>query len=236
VLGTLLSISLSAAADLPGVPCAGKPALPPYSDPVSVRTWSTADLQGWTPPACLRWPRSRFRLVVALAGRFSHQGGADSLLARFGAVSALSGLRYWSVTDKAWRVLITRAGSRSGHDFTAQEMKRGTDLLFEEEDSRSSGAVSYRMRVLESTPDRIVIETENVSPVKAFLMTLFPPGSLRASYVLERQAPGTWGFYGISATGAEASVLASASYINRAAALYRHFIGVPPDRDPPLAP
>jgi len=42
--------------------------------------------------------------------------------------------------------------------------------------------VIHRMRVLEADAGRIVIETQNVSPVRAFLVTLFPPGSLRAAY------------------------------------------------------
>lgn len=232
-------VTVTAAVETPSPPCAGAALVPAYADPVAVRTWGRADLEGWRPPACLGWPDGPFRLAVALAGRFRHEGDADALLARFGAVSALRGLRYWSVTDQAWRVLITRAATSSGRDFTPQEMKRGTDLWFEEEDSRSSGAVLYRMRVLEAQADRIVIETENASPVKAFLVTLFPPRSLRAAYFVERREPGVWSFYGISATGAQASMLASAaeaSYVNRAAALYRHFIGVPADRDPPLAP
>jgi hypothetical protein len=211
----------------------------------SVRTW-TNDAERWTPPACMRWPSGQFKLIVALAGSFRHTGDAQTLLARFGAISTMRGLLYWSVSDKAWRVLITDAAALVGPDaarrrpdFTLAEMKGDTDLFFEEQDSRSSGPVVYRLRVLEVSANRIVIETENVSPVRAFLVTLFPPGSLRAAYFLERREPGTWAFYGLSSTSKEASALATvseASYVNRAAALYRHFIGVPGDRDPPLAP
>ena len=199
-----------------------------------MRTWRSVE-----PPACLGWPAGKSKLVVALAGKFRHEGNADALLARFGTISAMRGLRYWSVTDKAWRVLITHAAALGGRDFTPDEMKRGTELYFEEEDSRSSGPVRYRMRVREARPDRIVVETENASPVRGWLVTLFPAGSLRAVYFLQRLDGGTWGLYGLSSTGEEASALAGvseASYINRAAALYRYFIGVPPDRDPPLAP
>jgi len=118
-------------------------------------------------------------------------------------------------------------------------MKKSVDLFIAQEDNRSSGPVVYRMRVLERVPDRLVVETENAGPVRAFGITLFPPGSLRATYFLEKRQPGIRGFYGLSATGQKASALAGlseASYINRAAALYRHLISVPPDRDPPLAP
>jgi hypothetical protein len=229
----------TAIAEGPQPPCAGAAPIPAYTNPPAVRTWGKADLEPWTPPACLGWPREPFRLIVALAASFRHDGDADALLARFGAISTKRGLRYWSVTDKAWRVLITHAAALGGRDFTPEEMKRAADLYFEEVDNRSSAAVVYRLRVREASPNRIVIETENVTPISAFFVTLFPPGSLRATYFLERREPDTWGFYGLSSNGAEASALASvseASYVNRAAALYRHFIGVPADRDPPLAP
>jgi hypothetical protein len=234
----------TAIAQGPQPPCAGVAPIPAYADPPAVRTWTKTDLQSWSPPACLGWPREAFQLVVALAAIFRHDGDADALLARFGAISTKRGLRYWSVTDKAWRVLITDAAALDGQrrrrpDFTAEEMKSGAELYFEELDNRSSDAVMYRLRVLEASPDRIVVETENVTPIRAFFLTLFPPRSLRATNFVERRGPDTWGFYGLSSNGAEASGLASvseASYINRAAALYRHFIGVPADRDPPLAP
>ncbi len=207
----------------------------------TVLTW----VKDWTPSACLGWPSTRFRLVVALAGSFRQDGDAEMLLARFGAVSAMRGLHYWSVTDNAWRVLVTDAAALADPDarqhradFAAPEMIAGIDLFFEERDNRSSEPVVYRLRVLHASQDRIVIETENVSPIRAFLVTLFPPGSLRAAYFLERRVPGTWSFYGLSAVTEEAGALAAVSepsYVNRAAALYRHFIGVAGDREPPLA-
>ena len=158
----------------------------------------------------------------------------------------MRGLHYWSVTDKGWRVLITDAVALDGldvkrrrPDYSPSEMKSGVDLFFAQDDSRSAGTVAYRMRVLEAGADRIVIETENVGPVRAFFVTLFPPGSLRATYFLERRQSGSWDFYGLSGTGEEASALAGgheSSYVNRAVALYRHFIRVPADRDPPAIP
>jgi uncharacterized protein DUF6675 len=211
-----------------------------------VRSWDAAEAAGWSAPACLGWPHAQYKSVVALAGSFRHDGDAAGLLERFGAISAMRGLHYWSVTDKAWRVLLTDAAALAGPtenlrrpDFTAAEMAPGQDLYFEQTDTRSSSPVVYRMRVLERTDTRFSVETENVSAVQTFLITLFPPGSLRASYFVERGAGDLWSFYGLSSTSSEASVLTSASpasYVNRIAALYRHFIGVPPERELPLAP
>jgi len=222
----------------PQPPCDGAKAVPPHAAPgaePAVRTWRDTT---WTPPACLSWPDGKFRLLVAAAGSFRHDGDASALLARFGAVSARRGLRYWSVSDKAWQVLVEEAAAlaapepgRRRADFAPGEMKPGAELFYEERDNRSAGPVIHRMRVLEADAGRIVIETQNVSPVRAFLVTLFPPGSLRAAYILERREPGTWALYLLSATGAEASALAAgaeASYVNRGTALYRHFTGQKP--------
>lgn len=237
-LALLAALALSAHAYAqPQPPCDGASAVPPPAPPgagPAVRTWSDT---AWTPPACLPWPEGRYRMVVAIAGTFRHDGDAAALLARLGAVSARKGLRYWSVTDQAWRVLVTDAAALAGPggarraDFTAAEMKRGAELFYEESDNRSARPVIYRLRVLEAGAARLVIETENLSPVQAFLVTLFPPGSVRTAFFLERRAAGTWTAYGISATGAEASALASsaeASYVNRATAFYRHYTGQTP--------
>jgi hypothetical protein len=237
------------AQDGPRPPCGGAPETH-YADPgalPNVQVWSDGGLgAGWAPPGCTGWMARGFRVLVALAASFRHDGGADDLLTHFGAVSALRGIRYWSTSDKDWRVLITDAAALDGpdakrrrSDFPAATMRSGGDLYFMQNDSRSSGEVIYRMRVRESDPARLVIAIENVGPVRAFLMTLFHPGDLQSVYFLERRAPGIWGFYSLSRTGEGASPLAGghkASYVNRAVAFYRHVAGVPTDQNPPVAP
>lgn len=233
--------------DAPRPPCAGATPVPAYGPPDAAPAVAAWTKPSWTAPDCLGWPQQRFRLVVALAASFRHAGSADALLARFGAISSLRGLRYWSVTDKAWRELITDAAALSGPDasqrrradFSPAELRRGSGVFFEQTEGRSAAATAYRMQVLEAGPDRVVIRTENVTAVRAMLVTLFPPGTLRATYVLERRAPQLWGFYAISSVSTEASALASVSpesYLNRAAALYSHFVGIPAERHPPPAP
>ena len=106
-------------------------------------------------------------------------------------------------------------------------------------DNRSKDPVTYAMHVLESGPGRIVIETENVTPIKAFLVTVFPPGTLRNAYLLTRIDSRTWGFYAISAATERASGLVSiakASYENRARVLFAHFAGVAIAHDQPPPP
>jgi hypothetical protein len=234
-----ITLALLAAFALPvhgqAQPPCGAPPVPAYAaagaEP-AVLAWSEVR---WTPPACLPWPAGQYRMVVALAGSFRHDGDAAALLARFGAVSKRKGMRYMSVRDKASRVLVKDAAALAAPnpgerraDFTAAEMKPGAELFYEEIDNRSAAPVVYRMRVLEATGGRIVLVTDNLSPIRAFMATLFPPESLRAAYFLERRDAGTWTIFGLSSTGEAASTLAAGSaqsYVNRAAAFYRHFIG-----------
>lgn len=233
------------AQDAPQPPCSGSPQ-PPYAengDQPNFEVWGKTRLALWTPPPCTGWTDGVSNLLVALAGTFSYAGSTDGLLNRFGAVSAMHGIRYWSVTDKGWRDLVIEASAVDGPDskirrpdFTALEMKSGRDLFFAQRDSRSSGEVVYKMRVREAGAYRLVLEVENVTRVRAFLvMTVFKPGGMKFLYFLERRASGNWGFYALLSANSSYAKGNEASFINRAAAFYRHFTGVPTDGAPPLA-
>lgn len=257
LLGLAFGPGAAAAQDaLPRPPCGDTAPFPAYpaagapgAAPAVVQAWEAGQGPRWTPPACIGWaagPGQGFRTMVALAGRIQLAGGADQVLDRFGAVSMLRGVRYWSTSDGAWRPLVSSVSALDGPDpgrrranFTAAELRNGRDAFFVQHDNRSSGDVIYRMRVLESGADRIVIGTENVSPVRLMVVTLFQPGALQGVHILQRLSPNSWGYYGLSRTTQEgSSSLAGgheASYVNRAAALYRLIAGVPTDRDPPMA-
>ncbi len=93
------------AQNAPQPPC-GRPPQPFYAEngeQPNIQVWEKTSLASWTPPLCTGWTGHVSNLLVALAGTFSHAGTADELLNRFGAVSAMRGIRYWSVTDKEWR-------------------------------------------------------------------------------------------------------------------------------------
>lgn len=233
------------AQDAPQPPCSGSPQ-PFYAEngeQPNFQTWGKTRLASWTPPQCTGWTEGVSDLLVALAGTFSYVGTADELLNRFGAVSATRGIRYWSVTDKQWRDLVIEAAAIDGPgskvrrpDFTAQEMKDGRNLFFTQRDTRSSGEVVYKMRVREAGVDRLVLELENVTRVRAFIvMTVFKPGGMKFLYFLQRRASGNWGFYVLLAANSSYAEGNAASFINRAAAFYRYFTGVPTDGAPPLA-
>jgi hypothetical protein len=196
-----------------------------------METWSSID---WQSPACIGWPASHYRFVIAVAGRVD-AAGDEELRRRLGAISAMKGLRYFSVTEGAIRELIKDSAALSNpeggkrEDFATGDIRAGAVLYFVEEDNRSSEPVTYRMRILEATADRIVADTENVTPVKAFV-TLFPPGAFRAAYVMTRIDARSWGLYAISAASDKASGMVSLgkeSYANRARALYGYFAGKP---------
>ena len=214
----------------PVLPCGVDP-VPTYAAPGTVpeaQAWIGLD---WPVPGCLEaWP-SPFKFVIALAGHITVTD-RSALLTRIGAISRMRGVKYYSVTAGAWLELIKDASALSEADpeqrrgdFTAEEMASGASVNFVEEDNRSSHPVVYRMRVTHADAGRIVVETENVSPVESFLVTLFPPGSFRAAYIFTRLKGSDWGLYVVSASTKDASALvklAKASYVNRAQALFQY--------------
>lgn len=234
-------VATGARAQGPTPPC-DTPAAPDYAaldlEP-NVTVWSTPALGGaWTAPACIGWRDSGFQTLVAAAGRFTRAGGADALLARIGAISAMTGLRYWSPNDNRWLTLIRNAAALSGPDlagsradFVAPEMTPGHDLYLTESDNRSTSAVIYRYRLRAASEDRIVLETENVSSVRYLFVTLFSPGELRSVYFFDRDGPLAWRFYSIGRTAAASSGLTAGreeSYANRAIAMFNFFAGIDP--------
>lgn len=182
--------------------------------------------------------------MVGLAGSFRFNGGIADLVARIGAISSLAKIQYWSVTDKKWRPLANGAAALTGPDaksrrgdFSASEMTRGADLYYWEDDSRT-GAGVYRLRIYENTPERAVVASENVTPVRQFFMTLFRPGAIQSVMFIQRLSPGIFRVYSLSRTGEGTSGLAEghdASYVNRAVALYRQIAGIKTDQEPPAA-
>ena len=105
-------------------------------------------------------------------------------------------------------------------------------------DNRSASDVIYRMRVRESSADHVVIETENVTAVRWWGMTLFKPGALQTAYFLDMLAPDTWSYYTLTKISDGSWLVAGheKSYVNRVIALYRHLAGIPTDTEPPAAP
>jgi hypothetical protein len=92
------------------------------------------------------------------------------------------------------------------------------------------------LHILQSTPERLVFETENVTTMRYMLYPLFHPGDLQAIYFLDRESSGVWRYFSMVRTGTNASGLSSgheASSINRAVAYFRFIAGIPSDKEPP---
>ena len=118
----LASVGTATAAELPLPPCAAAAPFPDCASPgapPNLRVWNSGELSvPWIPPACTGWTAKSGGVLVALAGRFSYRGSVDGLLARFGAISALAGIQYWSATEGGWRTQITHAAALDGPDAT----------------------------------------------------------------------------------------------------------------------
>jgi hypothetical protein len=229
-------------------PCEGstpQPGYAPVGAPPNVQIWKDQRTAGFPARAsCVGWSTPNFRMLIAVAGTFQNPDGALGLLSRFGAVSTLLSVRYWSITDQSWRPLVLSASaltgmeaSRTRADFTSAELEGGKDVYLAQADSRGAGEVIYRMRVRESKPNGFVIETENVTPVRWLSLTLLKPGGLRSVYFIEQHSPGIWSYYSLTRI-AESNWLITGherSYINRVVALYRHIANIPTDLEPPPA-
>jgi hypothetical protein len=246
-----LGASVVARADWNGPvspPCESDVTQPPYAPvgaPPNV-TISEGVLRPASPAlsSCLAWPSAQTRKLVAVAGTFRAADGSETLISRFGDVSSLKLVRYWSTTEQAWRPLLlaatavtSKTGAQPRGNFTRTELESGQDVYLSQRDGRVARDVIYRMRLRVHEPNRVVIETENVTPVSRFTLTLFKPGDLRTTYFLEHRSAGTWSYYALTTIGSGNWLTAGhdESYINRAVAMYRYLAGIPTDLEPPPA-
>lgn len=244
----VLAAGTQASASGPQLPCAAAaPAYPAADALPAIAIWhgDELDRHKWQPPACTGWPAaSRAKLIVTLAASFRYNGTMGGLLARVGAISSLRDIRYWSVTDKKWGLLANDASALSSPDarsrradFAPAELVKGADLHYWEDDTRT-GATVYRLRVLESSSERAVISSDNVTAVRRYFFTIFKPGALQSLLIIQRLSPGVYGAYIVSRSGEGTSVLAAGhddSYVSRASALYRALAGIKTDQEPPAA-
>jgi hypothetical protein len=250
VVGLLIALVLPSIANAAGPqpPCeqGAVPNFGALDGPPTVAAWSHADLHrlGWQPASCLGW-RGDSRLVVALAARFHSPLSLDTLAARLVAVSQHREIRVWAVTRQEWRPLALDSWALDGPgdrmrrpDPSGDTLTAGRDFYYAE-NTDVGGRTIYRLHVVEHTAERIVLTTENVTAIRAAIITLFEPGALQAATVLTRDGPDNWSFYEISRAGADSSSFVAgyqSAYLNRLEAVRRHLAGLPTDRDPPIAP
>lgn len=244
----------AAAEGVPAPPCAGESLeYAPVGESPIVRIWTgNAELADWAPPACIGWSPVRLLVAVETAGRFRHEGDTAGILARFGAISRLTEILYWSHTRGEWRPLVPEASALSSNDagdrrgdFEVRELAAGTDAFFWQHENTPAGDVVYRMRVLELAPDRLMLALENANTVRQ-RVKLFDPGEYQFLYAVEREAGDVWRYYALMRSAAPSNPLIALvwavlddggpSYINRTVAQFRHIAGIPTDTEPPAAP
>jgi hypothetical protein len=245
----LLTPAVASAASVPVPPCAGlaaSPAYPALGAPPSIAVWHGGTLDRHAEaPACLGWPDFDFSVMMAMAGRFRHPGGVDAMLADFGRFSSMSGLKYWSISDERWQVLLERSAAISDPetrqvrpDFSPAELRPGHDLYFLQRENRGEQDIVYRLRVLARGPDGFAVSVTNASSIDFLFFRLFAPGDLNSVYFFQRLAPDEWGYWAVGGTHLGLTGIFGAhigSFKNRATAIYRHFAGIPEDREPPAA-
>ena len=126
-------------------------------------------------------------ITVASTVRMSNSQNA--FIERFGSISTLSAVQYWSTTDHKWRPLVSSASAIASAnstlpraDYSLAELVTGEDRYYSVTDSRSGRAVTYRLRLWENQPTGVVVESANVDAIKQWGITLYAPGGLRTLY------------------------------------------------------
>jgi hypothetical protein len=169
-------------------------------------------------------------LVAALATRFHSPASLDDLATRLAGASHHPTIRFWAVTRQEWRPLVLDAWALDGPngklrspDPAAAALVPGRSFYYAEQ-PELGGRTVYRLTVLDRTPDNLVVATENVTPIRVAIVTLFQPGALQVVSFLHREQPDTWDLYMIT-RAAEASSSAVAgyrsAYLNRLEAMHR---------------
>ncbi len=244
--GSVFAVTLSGTV-LP--PCEGEPnpRYPALGAPPAITLSTATDPANWVIPSCTAWHGNSATLVVGLAARFHSPPDAGVLLTRIGAISSLRSVRYWSVTDRQWNAMFTHATALEGSgpekargNFSAAELRSGHEFYFLAADNRSRYETVSRLRLSEEDNGRIIVEIENVTPLRWLLLSFAAPGDVQAWYFLDHENADSWRFYSLTrvqyASRWFAEVIPDASYINRALAMYRYIAGIPTDRDPPAVP
>lgn len=242
----ILSWAMTASAQTAPSPVCPNPAsvvYPPYAEAGSLPTIATWKALTRLPDDCHIILRDAALLTVAFASQFSYSGTISGIAKNIGAISTTQGLPYWSVTDHDWRELVSEAYALESNnvqsarsDFTYQEILSGKTLYFAQNDTRSWGLNAYSLRTISSSPDHMIVESHNISPVRFGPLTIFGPDDARSILFMDRLDRNTWRYYSLSVIQGSLLPLREKSVINRQAAFYRLLIGQKPDKEPAVAP
>ncbi len=230
------------AAEPPACPDGKTTTIPPFASAgkaPSVASWKKlASLV----PSCQVSLQSSADLTTALAGRFNFDGTTEELAERLGAVSETEDLVYWSISNSSWQSLAEKAFALESRDakirrtdFSGSEVLSGETLYLAQNDSRSWGLNVFEMKTISTSIDHIVLKSQNRSRIRFGPITVFKPESAVSVLFIHREKENLWTYYSLSVLKDVGVPMSRRSVINRQAALYRHLVGVPLDKDPPVA-
>ena len=241
----LFGLAAPALAETPVVPCAGsRIAFPPVGAEPIIRIFKEADVAGWKPPACTRWPAEKFGFVGTAAASFRHNGETMELARRYGAISQYAAMRYFSPRRQAWRELSFEAfalrdanPANKRSDFTPAEFVPGIPHYFWQRGATEAppplpGSIDLvnRIEIFERTPDRLVVAVTSEPGTVALVMRL-GRGDIRVVYFLERDqnAQGVWHYFALTSLAGIAALGAENFYRASARGVFRHTVGLPPE-------
>ena len=202
--GAGLPMILPLAAQAAAPPLCGNappPAYPAVDRPAVVQSWLQDGHQDGPAPDCGGLRGREFELLVRLTASFAAPGELADMLLRFGAVSTLKGMPYWSFSDKKRAMLIREsyaidrpASMRPRADFSLAELRSGADLFFVHSDNRSNALVPYRLHLQHSGPDGFTAHVENAGDIRYMGLTMVAAQEMQWVVRLERLAAGRWGY------------------------------------------
>lgn len=227
-------------------PCEGtpQPAYGKAGGPPAIMVWPESSLNktAWAAAPCLHWGGGKMRMAVALAATLN-ASSLDELLGRFGALSQYKSIRFWSVMYETWDDFVASSGFVNGPegqqvvpDHAPADYVAGRDFYYFE--TSRAGRTIHRMTVRKRSADRIEVATENITPIRFAMATLFEPAALQSVTFFDRRGSSEWGYFqtiGVGLGSSFITVQSTSPYINRLTALYRYLAGIPTDRDPPAA-
>jgi len=229
-----------------GYPCSYgdiNPAYPALNAPPAVQAYDAGTNAAAPSGANCFSDHDRAAIWITVASVIQTPLSPDDFIKRFGAVSQLRGVQYWSTTDQAWRPMAATAFAvntadtdQPRADYSPAELL-GISRYYRVTDTRTYLPIEYRLEVRPSPHGHVLVETSNVDPIKKWGITLYKTDGIHTFYFLNERSPGIWSYYSITRV-VPATFLAKGheeSYINRAVALYRHYMQLPTSAAPPAA-
>ena len=175
---------------------------PPAADqPPLVQCWLRDGQRDGALPDCSGLQPRDFELLVRVNGAYKAAGDIDEQLIRLGAVSAQSGMTYWSFSDRRRQLLVLESHAvdnlerrQRRADFNAAELRSGVALFYLQTDNRSSEPSAFGMMLLRASAQSVTVRIENLSDIRMFGLLVMAPRDMQMVLTLKQQAPGLWSY------------------------------------------